>query len=44
VVGLPGRGRLVSQTDRFECELCKREWDEVAFPKAETQMRVTVEV
>lgn len=44
VVGPPGRGRLLSQTDRFECEVCKREWDEVAYPKAETRTRVTVEV
>ena len=28
------RGPLVSQTDRYECEHCRRTWDEVAFPRA----------
>jgi hypothetical protein len=41
-VGPPVRGRLVSQTDRYECEVCRREWDELAYPKAETPTRVTV--
>ena len=41
--GPPVRGRLVSQTDRYQCELCKLEWDEVAYPKAESKTLVTVE-
>jgi predicted RNA-binding Zn-ribbon protein involved in translation (DUF1610 family) len=29
---VPGqRGRLVSQTDRYECEHCGLSWDEVAY-------------
>jgi predicted RNA-binding Zn-ribbon protein involved in translation (DUF1610 family) len=32
---VPGqRGRLVSQTDRYECEHCGLSWDEVAYGRA----------
>jgi hypothetical protein len=41
--GPPVRGRLVSQTDRYECEVCKRAWDEVAYPRAAAETRVPVE-
>jgi transposase-like protein len=32
--GPPVRGRLIRQTDRFECEDCKKEWNEVIDPRA----------
>jgi hypothetical protein len=26
------KGRLLQQTDRYQCEVCRREWDEESFP------------
>jgi hypothetical protein len=40
--GPTGRGRLLSQTDRYECEVCKQEWDEVAYPRAPQVSPVSV--
>jgi hypothetical protein len=27
------QGRLLRQTDRYQCEVCQREWDEESFPR-----------
>jgi len=40
---LAHRGPLVSQTDRYECERCRRTWDEVTYRQpASAALRVPV--
>jgi predicted RNA-binding Zn-ribbon protein involved in translation (DUF1610 family) len=37
--GLELRGRLLSQTDRFECEQCGETWDEMTYRRAPSDGR-----
>jgi hypothetical protein len=32
--GPPGHRSLLSQTDRFECEVCRQVWDEEVYRRA----------
>ena len=40
--GGPGRGRLVRQTDHYECDRCHQQWDEESYPLPARRVPVAV--